>query len=109
MRSPILLILAVCLSGFANVAAAQDVYFSVGPEIRKMTLPNTTSRSVYTSTAFVGDLALCSDNNLYFVEKAPLNRVRSGVCYQPDQAAGDDERIHSGQVQTVLRQPNVGT
>ena len=77
MRRLIFVTLAACLCGLPGVAGAQSVYFSVGPEIRTMNLPNTNSSLLHTSTAFVGDLARCSDNHLYFVEKTtPLNFIR---------------------------------
>ena len=73
-----------------SIATAQDVYFSMGNEIRKITLPSTTSSPVFTSTLPVGDLALCagdpdvdptaasSKQFLYFVERDPVagDRIR---------------------------------
>jgi hypothetical protein len=53
------------------IASAQDVYFSVGSTIRKLTLPNTATTQVYpisggSSGDIVGDIAMCADESLFF-------------------------------------------
>ena len=63
-----------------SIATAQDVYFSMGNEIQKLTLPATSTTLVHTSGMPVGDLALCAGDPdqfrsragrqfLYFVER----------------------------------------
>ena len=77
-----------------SIATAQDVYFSMGNQIRKLGLTN----AVLTSTFQVGDLALCAGDPddltnssgvqyLYFVERDAagdrISRVNVNVPNQP--------------------------
>jgi hypothetical protein len=95
MRSllPPIWALSICLV-VPSIAGAQDVYFSMGNEIRKLTLPSTITSVVHTNLDTnsnpvpVGDLALCAGDPanpqstdpiqyLYFVEGTGGNeRIR---------------------------------
>ena len=73
--------LMVCL--LVPIEAAAQTYFSMGSEIRRLG----SAQPVWTGLAFVGDLALCSDNYLYFVQKSPADAISRINLSAPTSAA----------------------
>lgn len=74
MRLHLVMCVAVGSMLSASAASAQTIYFSVGNQIRTLTLGVAGSQLVHQSNALVGDLALCADDKLFYVETG-LNRI----------------------------------
>ncbi len=75
----------VCLAAPVS-SIAQTTYFSVGDEIRQLGSTQPVYKALGT---FIGDLALCSDGYLYFVQKSPLNVISRINSASPTPSAED--------------------
>ena len=79
-----------------SIATAQDVYFSMGNEIRRLTGVNSSSL-VHTAARPVGDLALCAGDP----DQTPITAGRQYLYYVEHDSVGGD-RISRLDINTAL-------